>query len=116
MLSKKEIALARIKTLFCLAEEEAKRGNPERSRRYIGIARKISMKVQEPIPRDLKRKFCKKCDSILIPGLTSSIRLTSQTGMMAIKCFRCNNIKRYPYKKYGRNEPETGGIVEKTEE
>ena len=55
---------------------------------------------------DLKRKFCKKCNTLLVPGLTSIVRLNSTTRTMAIKCFRCNNIKRYPYKKYGRNEPK----------
>lgn len=114
-LSKKEIALVRIKILFELAEKEAKRGNLDRSRRYIQLSRKLSMKVQEPIPGDLKRKFCKKCSSILLPGKTSEIRLNSRTKTMDIKCFRCNNIKRYPYKN-GRNKQKPGRTIEKPEE
>jgi ribonuclease P protein subunit RPR2 len=116
MTSRKEIALGRIRILFDLAEKEAKRGNLERAQKYVVLARKISMKIQEPIPRDLKRQFCRNCSSILIPALTSSIRLDSHTKTMVIKCFACNNIKRYPYKKYGRNRKKSGETFTGTQE
>jgi len=113
--SKKQIALERIDTLFKLAEEEAKKGNIEREQRYVKLARTISMKVQEPIPGVLKRKFCKNCDSILLPGQNCDIRLNNKTKTMDIKCFRCNNIKRYPYKN-GRNKQKPGKTLGNTKE
>jgi len=93
----KKIAEKRIRTLFELAEEELKRGNFERVRRYIELARKIGMKAQYTIPRELKRKFCKRCNMLLVPGKTCSVRLNKRTKTINIKCFYCNNIKRYKY-------------------
>ncbi|HIE41474.1 MAG TPA: ribonuclease P protein component 4, partial [Candidatus Aenigmarchaeota archaeon] len=63
---------------------------------------KIGMKAQYTIPKDLKRKFCKKCNMLLIPGKTCSIRLNRKTKTINIKCFNCNNIKRYKYGKQNR--------------
>jgi ribonuclease P protein subunit RPR2 len=93
----KKIAEKRIKILFRLAEEELKKENFDRVRRYVELARKISMKTQYTIPKELKRKFCKKCNMLLIPGKTCSIRLNKRTKTINIKCFNCNNIKRYKY-------------------
>jgi len=97
----KKIAEKRIKILFKLAEEELKKENFDRVRRYVELARKIGMKAQYTIPRELKRKFCKKCNMLLIPGKTCMVRLNKKTKTINIKCFNCNNIKRY---KYGRNK------------
>jgi ribonuclease P protein subunit RPR2 len=105
---KKEIARDRVKILFELAEYELNRGNSERAKRYVRLARKIAMKAQEPIERGLKRKFCKKCNMLLVPGRTCSVLLNKSTKTVDIKCFNCSNIKRYPYKKNGRDRKETG--------
>ncbi|MGC9310176.1 MAG: ribonuclease P protein component 4 [Candidatus Aenigmatarchaeota archaeon] len=116
-LSKKEIARERILTLFELAEFELKRENPERTRRYVRLARKISMKVQEPIEKDLKRKFCKKCDMLIIPGVSCGVSANKRTKTVDIKCFNCNNIKRYSYaKKHGGNGQKSGEAGAKPKE
>ena len=57
MVSKIEIAETRIKKLFKLAEEELKKGNLDRTRRYIHLARKIGTKCQYTLPKELKKKI-----------------------------------------------------------
>ncbi len=97
MKSKLETAEDRVKELFKLAEQELRRGNLERTKRYINLARKIGMKCQYTFPKELKRKFCKKCNMLLIPKISCEIKLNKKTKTMDIKCFNCNNIRRYPY-------------------
>ena len=59
----KKIASERINILFRLASEEFKK-HPERSNRYVELARKIGMRYNVRIPKLLKRRFCKKCHKI----------------------------------------------------
>lgn len=100
----KEIAEKRINNLFDLASKEAKKGKFERVRKYVGLARKIGMKAQYTLPKELKRKFCKKCNMLLIPGKTCSVRTDERKKTVNIKCFYCNNIKRYKYDRRSRKE------------
>lgn len=90
----KKIALKRIKTLFKLAKEEFKK-HPERSHRYVEIARKIGRRCGVRIPRELKRKFCKKCGKYLFPGINCRVRIGKMR--VTITCLECGNIQRYPY-------------------
>jgi ribonuclease P protein subunit RPR2 len=90
------IAQERIEYLFDLAKSEFTE-NPEKSKRYVALARKIGMRHRVSIPSKLKRSFCKKCGSLLIPGNNSKIRLKGDT--IIITCLDCGNIKRYPYRK-----------------
>ncbi len=98
----KKIAEERIKILFDLAGKEAKKGNFERVRRYVGLTRKIGMKAQYTLPKELKRKFCKKCNMLLVPGKTCSVRTDEGKKTLNIKCFYCNNITRYKYDRRNR--------------
>jgi ribonuclease P protein subunit RPR2 len=91
-----KIARERIKILFDLAEKEL-RQHPERSRRYVELARKIGLRYNVRLPKELKRKFCKNCNTLLKPGLTCSIRI--QNKMITIKCKNCNKIYRRVVKK-----------------
>jgi ribonuclease P protein subunit RPR2 len=91
-----KIAKERIQILFDLAEKEFKK-NPERSKRYIELARKIGLRYNIRLPKQLKRKFCKNCNTLLIPGLTSRVRI-SKGKVLSIKCLKCEKIYRYPYK------------------
>jgi ribonuclease P protein subunit RPR2 len=95
----KEIAEKRVRILFELAEKEVRKENFGRAKRYVELARKIGIKAQYTLPKELKRKFCKKCNYLLIPGKTCLVRLDKKTRTVNIKCFNCNNIKRYKYGK-----------------
>lgn len=97
-LQQTKIAKERIEILFNLAEKEFG-AHPERSKRYINLARKIGLRYNIRLSKDLKRKFCKNCNSLLIPGMTSQTRLKSKRKIMTVKCLKCNKVYRYPYSK-----------------
>ena len=87
------IAKERIKILFDLAEKELKR-HPERSRRYVQLARKIGLRYNVRLPKQLKRKFCKNCNTLLKPGLTAERSVDNRNKTIVIKCLKCNKIYR----------------------
>ncbi len=92
----KTIALERIKILFDEAEKAAKHGDYKFADRYVDIARRISMKYNVRIPKDLKRKYCKYCYRYLVPGVNCSVRVNSKLKAVEVKCLSCNNTMRYP--------------------
>ncbi len=91
------IAKERIEILFSQAEKEFKK-KPERSRRYVELAQKIGLRYNVRLSKDQKRKFCKKCDTILKPGITSQVRLDKTTKTINVQCLNCKKVYRYPYK------------------
>jgi len=95
-----EIARERIDKLLALAEKEFE-NDLKRSIRYVALARKIAMRYNVRIPKETKRKFCRECNVLLKPGLTSQTRLDSKNKTIVIKCLKCNRIYRYPYSKRG---------------
>lgn len=91
-----KIAKERIQILFSLAEKEFKK-HPDRSRRYVELARKISLRYNVRLSK-LKRKFCKNCNMLLKPGITSQVRLDKSTRTIKTICLNCKKIYRHPYK------------------
>jgi len=83
---RKEIALERIHRLFELAEKEFEK-NERRSKRYVELARKISTRNKAVIPKELKKKFCKKCGSFLKKG--KNAEHATQKGLLKIRCKEC---------------------------
>lgn len=95
-----QIALERIYRLFELAEKEFKK-HPERSRRYVELARKIGTRNRARIPAELKTKFCKQCNAFLVKGKNAEI--SKQGAMATVKCKECG-FERKIGKKVGKNE------------
>ncbi len=93
----KEIAKERIEILFKQADEEFSAGRKDLANRYVELARKISMRYNVRIPRELKRKFCKKCHSFLKPGVNARVRVRSEKKYVLVTCLECGNKMRYPY-------------------
>lgn len=93
-----KIARERIQILFALAKKELKK-HPERTKRYVELARKIGLRYNIRFSKQLKRRFCKNCNILLIPGITSQTRIKSKERVIAIKCLECNKLYRYSYKK-----------------
>jgi len=91
-----KIAKERIDILFNLAEKEFKR-HPERSKRYVELARKIGLRYNVRFTKALKKKFCKNCNSLLKPGASAKIRLDRKTKSIVIKCLNCSKTSRHPY-------------------
>ncbi len=89
---RKEIALERIYRLFEIAEQEFEK-HPERSKRYVELARKIGTRNKAVIPSELKKQFCKKCGTFLVNGKNAEWK---QKGtLVEIICLECE----YKFKK-----------------
>lgn len=93
----REIAKERIQILLDLAKKNLEK-HPNRSRRYVELARKIGLRYNIRLTKKQKRSFCKKCNTILIPGKTSTVRLDPKHKNLTIKCLNCKNIFRQSYK------------------
>ncbi len=92
----KEMAAQRIGRLFELAEAEYAT-HPERSSRYAALARRMGMRHRVRLPRELRQKVCRSCNSYLVPGSTSRVRL--QKNNICITCLKCGKAMRYPHKR-----------------
>lgn len=89
-----KIGEERINILFQRAEEELSR-NPERSHRYVQMARSIAQKYNLKINPIWNRRYCKTCHKFLRPGFNSRIRLSNSS--VIIKCLECGELRRIPY-------------------
>ena len=89
-----KIAVERIDILFKLAEESFDK-RPERSDRYVKMARNIATKYNIRMPRIWKRRFCKNCNKFLKPGNNCQIRL--RDSCVTMKCLECGNVLKIPY-------------------
>ncbi|MFB6100761.1 MAG: ribonuclease P protein component 4 [Candidatus Nanohalobium sp.] len=93
----KKIAEERIKILFQQAEEKFDE-DPELSRRYVEIARRIGERTQVPIPSELQKKFCSSCNNYLKPGKNCRVRLNSQEELVEYTCGECGEVEKYGYR------------------
>ena len=93
-----EIANERIQILFAQAEKMFST-DPGLSDRYVEIARDISTKLNVPIPRELKRRFCRNCGAYLVYGANARQRVNSEKQYVILTCLKCNQKKRIPYVK-----------------
>lgn len=74
------------------------------SRVCVSHLRAVAMKTQIRLPITLKRSVCKRCDTILVPGLTCSreTRNASRDGkkawadVLVVRCLSCGTEKRFP--------------------
>jgi len=88
----KKIARERIEILF----EQALLTfsvHPERSNRYVDIARRIAMRQRIRIGRGLRRQYCHHCYSFLVPGKNMRVRV--HCGSVVVTCHSCNKKTRY---------------------
>jgi len=90
----KKVAEERILLLFELAEKNFKK-HPERTHRYVTLARLIGMHYRVRPAREQKRRICRHCYHYLVPGNNCRIRLKG--GMVVTTCFVCGKMSRYPY-------------------
>jgi ribonuclease P protein subunit RPR2 len=88
----KMVAKERISILFSQAQE-AFHEHPERSNRYVGLARRISMRQRVRIDRELRRRYCHHCYAFLVPGQNMRVRV--HRGSVVATCGICNKKMRY---------------------
>ncbi|MDD1685524.1 ribonuclease P protein component 4 [Methanoregula sp.] len=88
----KKIAKERISELFVQAQG-AFAEHPERSNRYVELARKIAMRQRVRIDRELRRQYCHHCYAFLVPG--NNMRVRVHRGNVVVTCRTCNKKTRY---------------------
>ena len=93
-----KIAQERIDILFNKAKQIAMVGEEDYARYYIHTARRIAQKVNIRIPKKYSMNYCRKCNSYLIPGKTSKVRLNKYNKTIDVICLHCGYIRRYRYK------------------
>jgi len=93
MRREKKVALERVARLLDLATNMHER-NPNLAKRYVQLAWRLKTKYTLRLPPALKRRFCKKCLSIWIPGRTVRIRIRS--GTVTWTCLSCGRVYRMP--------------------
>lgn len=86
-----KISLERIYRLLELAGLEFEK-HPERSKKYVELAGKISERNKVKIPRELKKCFCSKCHAFLKAGKNSTIRVTK--NWLNVSCKECNHVEK----------------------
>ncbi len=93
--SERKIAHERIGILFRLAEREALKGNFPRANRYASLAAKIGMRYNVRLPREFRRRYCRKCRVFLVPGKNCRVRVAR--GKVTTTCGVCGDVRRFPY-------------------
>jgi ribonuclease P protein subunit RPR2 len=53
------------------------------------------MKYRVRIPKNLRRRFCRKCNSYFIFGKNARVRLKKKR--VVVECLNCGFKRRYPY-------------------
>jgi ribonuclease P protein subunit RPR2 len=95
------IAKDRINILYNLAYAEFCKNDEDSiklGKRYVKLMFEISMHYKIEIPKVIKQKLCKKCKTILIPGLNCEVVVASSKGYISYKC-KCGNELHNFYKK-----------------
>ncbi|MDD5181617.1 MAG: hypothetical protein PHC66_00395 [Candidatus Nanoarchaeia archaeon] len=93
----KDIAKDRIIYLFRQAEQAMEKGEKSLAKKYVGLALRIGMKFQLSMPREWKRRYCKKCGVFWVPGKTVRVRSKKKEKHIVFTCLDCGAIRRYPY-------------------
>ncbi|PLN86082.1 Rpr2-domain-containing protein [Aspergillus taichungensis] len=85
------------------------------SRGYISQMRGVSLKTRTRLPIDVKRSFCKRCDTILALGINSTQEIQNASrgrrkpwaDVRVVRCGTCQTEKRFPQtEKRSRKLPE----------
>lgn len=93
----KEIAAARIETLYSLSAASLKK-EPALSRRYVRLMKKISTHYKVPLPKEIKNSVCRKCGYLMVPGVSSKVTVVSSRGYVANKCNNCGSELHINYR------------------
>ena len=84
----RRIAMERMRRLFELARSRGERNDELSSRlerRYVRILREISAHYRVRMPKEMSAGICKRCDRVLIPGVSSTVRVAS-SGYLVYRC------------------------------
>jgi ribonuclease P protein subunit RPR2 len=86
------VARERIGVLF----EQALRAfheHPERSNRYVALARRIAMRQRIRMEPEFRRQYCHHCFTFLVPGQNMRVRV--HRGNVVVTCLSCAKKTRF---------------------
>lgn len=92
----KEIVKERIDVLFNLAKE-CVATDSELSKEYVRHMKKISSHCRIKLPKEVKNSICKKCSSVLVPGLSARVRIASGKRYVVYECLACKAERHVHY-------------------
>jgi len=96
--TRQSIAQQRIRILYKQAKHVYPR-DPELSRRYTRLLKRISMRTRTRLPREIRQGICRKCGTVLIPGVSSHTRVRQRREPhVATTCHTCGHVHRIPLK------------------
>jgi len=94
------------KTLLARRERHQERQHKRRviqaadiGRGYIRAMRLIGQKTTVKMDPTVKRTLCKGCDTVLIPGLSATVRVNGSNNhrhLVTTSCLRCKSSRRIP--------------------
>jgi ribonuclease P protein subunit RPR2 len=85
----KQIAKHRVQVLFRQAEKKRVE-NPQLARRYVEMARRIAMAARIRLPVEYKRRFCRNCNALLVPGDNCRVRVKQRREPhLVVTCLSC---------------------------
>ena len=102
----KQIARQRVQVLFQQATRTYK-ANPQLAQSYICTARKIAMAARMRLPTAYKRRICKNCNTLLVPGESSRVRIRPRREPhVVVTCLKCGSQTRIPLKEKKKEKTE----------
>ncbi len=95
MRREEKIALERIRRLLELSASVHEQ-DPALAKRYVELAWRLKTRYTLRLTAELKRRFCRKCLSIWIPG--KNVRVRIRRGVVTWTCLGCGKVYRMPTK------------------
>ncbi|MCL5106118.1 MAG: ribonuclease P Rpr2/Rpp21/SNM1 subunit [Candidatus Marsarchaeota archaeon] len=87
----KQVGNERIRILFNAAEARIEIGDTTLAKSYIKRLKKISAHYKIKLGKEMKSRICKKCNALLIPGKTCSVRIVSAHRYVSYECNACKS-------------------------
>ncbi|XP_071813955.1 ribonuclease P protein subunit p21-like [Apostichopus japonicus] len=90
----------RMNHLFQMAHQVllSKPENKNLARFYISMMKRIATRLVMKLHPSIKRAICKKCDMLLIPGITATVRIKAHRQKhKVVQCVECGKVKRFVY-------------------
>jgi ribonuclease P protein subunit RPR2 len=79
-----------IKILFSKAKQNSK--NSSASKEYVRKALRQAMHFNLKLPRETRKKFCRKC---LVYFNSENLSVRIKKGFIVMKCLDCNTVSKY---------------------
>lgn len=92
-------AFERINFLYQAAHAALSLPQPDFSlcRHYVRALRLVVRRLVLRLDPNIKRSLCRRCDILLVPGLTCTVRSrANRFTHMVVLCSECGTLKRYP--------------------